>query len=330
MGDDRPSVYQEGEKLVIRGSATGHCIKALVAHGLGLSPSDHPDWLLEKFAEGDEGEQPILDLVAEKYNMVISDQQKEYEIPVGSKAVIRCHIDGIGTQTVSGVGYEVVVEAKAITESTLKVLENKGIEEMAYMAVQLSIEMAATKLPGLLACGIKDDEGKVVSLQTFSFDTPPVSLGKIKAKVLKLVGLIDEGVLPSCDYAQYPCQFYFLHEGEAVHKKKDVERVGEDDEAEWDQAASQYSSANRAEKQIKERKEEARDRLAKLFDQRGEKGGKVETAGYVINDVVVERKGGVDEKKLKEGGIDPDEYRKPGYEMRYPKIEAKGIEEDDE
>ncbi len=326
MGDDRPAVYEEDGKLVIRASCTGHCVKALVAHGLGMTPADHPDWLEKKFAEGTAGEDSILKLVEEKYNMMMTNQQEEYHIEVGSRIVIRMHIDAIGTQNVAGAGHDVVVEAKAITVNTLNVLENKGIEEMAYMATQLSLEMAGTGLPGLLACGIKDEDGKVIKLETFSFDEPPIALGSIKARALKVARYIDEGVLPHCDYAQFPCQFYYLHDGEEVHKKKEV--TGVDDETEWDQAAAQYDSANRAEKQVKERKKEAAGRLAKLFDAAGKKGGKVEITGYVINDVVQVRKGSVSEKALKEDGIDVEKYRGEGYEMRYPKIDAKEVKDD--
>lgn len=211
MGDDRPSVYQEGDRWVYRASALGNCIRGLVAVRKGITPAPHPDWLLKAFRQGSRNEPVILRMLYDQGHFFPTTygSQTMAELPVGTKALIRGHVDDVAYDKV---GYEWTVEAKALAESNYEKYKREGLEGFPYYAMQVSIYMAARDAPVLFVIGVKNRAGEVVRLDVTPFTDPPIPASKIKAKVAKIESLVARDEWPDCDWEQYPCQFYFLHD----------------------------------------------------------------------------------------------------------------------
>lgn len=247
MGDNRPAVYEEGDKWVLRASSLGNCFSHLVRCGLGYTPEPPPDFMLERFAEGDRAEPVILnwlntkggwaiwdaykmDQIAEQFGGSVAeregaDPQLELEIPVGKNAVIRVHPDGIATCFMLSretqerwpnlqTGEEVVVEVKALGKDFLKKYKREGLNAFPYYAYQVSIEMAATGLPCLFVVGEKDENGDVQEDKIVwdLYREPPYTLPQLKVRVMKILAAINRGEIPECDIAMYPCGFWQEHD----------------------------------------------------------------------------------------------------------------------
>lgn len=345
MGDDRPSTYIEdtpnGPRVIYRASSVGNCIRGLVASRLGYTPTAHPDWLLNKFAQGVRQEPIILEQLKHRGWKMLPDEgmlqygprvvggQLETEIPVGENTIIRCHPDGIAECYALSVGDQWalrshrVVEAKAFAPNMVELYESKGISHFPYYSMQLSIEMASTGLPGLFILGLKDKDNPDNDCGEFKFyfyDTPPVNIGIIKAKVALAEAWVARGELPPCDWAQYPCQFYYLHEEDDTKLVKVVSNP--ERRALFDGYAEMYDKAKAAEAEAKRKKEEAKAFLLEELDNnkvvaRGLLGGDE----WVVQDVSYDREQ-LSEKKLKEFGHDPKRYMTKVL-VRYPKVSRK-------
>lgn len=226
MGDDRPNRYVEDGVTVYRASGLGGCVKALAALGLGHEPLDHPEWLRGKFDEGIRGEPVVIGMMeADGWKFVDErdgwwlnwhDGQIMVEIPVGSRCIIRGHLDGVAVRYRAesnvaelrvGDGRR-MVEVKCCSEGyAAEVLRRLPV----MYDVQISAYMGWLGLPGVLAVGVKDREtGEVVRVATKEIAVPPRSLAKVKARVMEIERRVREGELGACDYRQYPCQFPWL------------------------------------------------------------------------------------------------------------------------
>lgn len=270
MGDDRPNVYVEDGVVVYRASSVGNCLRSLVASRLGYEPMPHPDWLLEKFAEGNVNEPIIMDMVREAGWYVYVDPpeigQLEVEMMVGSKVKIRGHLDGVGFKEGASPGDDHVIEAKAFGEAFWNKYEKEGISAFPYYSAQLAIYMTAMDMPALFVVGLKDDDGIVTKIRMDVIDTPPVTIGSVKAIVARAEKWAQQGELPPCSFKQYPCQFLYLHE--------DEEEEEYEEDLEMDLVASQYAQGRNVEATGAEMKKVAGEKLKKLLVERGVDGVK--------------------------------------------------------
>lgn len=153
------------------------------------------------------------------------------------KVEIRAALDGVSRVFKSKVGKGLdkgtvaVVEAKAFSEATFQKWWKHGLEPFPYYQWQVSVQAHGTGLPVLFVVGVKDDEGVVQDIVTDFYPEPPMSLGALKARVMKLGKLIDKGDLDfQCDYRMFPCPHYFLHDdeeenGKAVKVRKKTEEI---------------------------------------------------------------------------------------------------------
>ncbi len=263
MGDDRPNTYLEGTTVIYRASSIGNCIRGLAASRIGYDPTDHPNWLLAKFAEGNTNEPVILKLLEDSGKFAIANPedhgfrvvagQTEVEIPIGSTVKVRGHLDGLAVEISTGEVF--MVECKALGKSFRAKYEKGGIAAFPYYATQLSLYMVGTGLPALFVLGWKDKDGVVQDIHTEIFHKPPISLAMVKARIAKVERAKAENQLPTCDQDQYPCQFYYLHEDADTEVKDHID----DDEA--DRWAHQLQRARAMEKEAKELRKEASDAL---------------------------------------------------------------------
>src|SRR3990167_4153134 len=120
MADNRPIVYQEGDKWVYRASAVGRTIRCLLLARKGYTPLSAPDYL-EKAAEAGTHYEGIVKARLRTDGYRIGGEQRFVEIPVGDRAIIRGHLDA---------GY--ITSASDETESEPFMLEIKSMSDKVY------------------------------------------------------------------------------------------------------------------------------------------------------------------------------------------------------
>lgn len=248
--DHRPDVYREDGLWVFRASSLGNCEANLIRQALGQTPEPPPAAMLEAYAQGNTNEPIILDklkahgwkqtdmMVVEGLTGGTYDDTGQLctELRVGKKAVVRCHPDTVVECFKTPVDSDVVLGERRVVEA--KALAKSWTFDRFYRekaAWQTSVEVATTGLPLLFVVGWKDPETKIVEddVEFIVPDRPIYTKGQIIARVVRLVRMIEaiekgEAKLPECDYAQWPCGFWQLHNTETgVHAKKSIPTADE-------------------------------------------------------------------------------------------------------
>lgn len=231
--DQRAAVYREGDFWIIRASSFGNCDLALARIAAGMQGAEFPQSMRDAMDFGIAHEPVVIGRLEEpdvgptgwyaldeaevaRYGQVDDSRQMVGEITVG-KVKVRVHPDGIAqNRQMRTTGDDTrVLEVKCMAEGNDP---EKGMYDW-----QFSIEMAATKLPLLLAIGWKvpDVENATVRkldrVEVREIDTPPYSLGEIKRRMVGLGKMFDLAVegdwdaIGGCDQSMYPCPFYELH-----------------------------------------------------------------------------------------------------------------------
>lgn len=272
MADKRPDVYREDNLWVFRASSFFNCDRQLVKVAHGETPHAHPDVIQKAMDEGTEAEPQILAGATEHgFRMVTGDEfwreewgprdhtgQSVVELKIGSKAVIRCHPDGIAKRFKGPVGGNPlgdhwVVEAKKVKEFPRDL--DALFAKMPNYPWQFSIEMLGTGLPGLYLLGLWED-GKITEVRAYPTHIPPIPRGTILKRGMALVKAIESGDEPACNRAMYPCGFWDDHDGQPVWAKKEtreltgdqaliVARTLEEAKARYDQAKVEYDETRR-------------------------------------------------------------------------------------
>lgn len=282
MSDDRPSVYVEGDRVVYRASAVGGCLRALVACRLGYDPLPFDDNSELRMAEGVLHEPAVLERL-EGDGWVVVDQQREVELVIGDRIVIRGHIDGAGGRGPDDAAR--VVEVKAMGQNPYNDWLANGFAGNRRYAIQLSVYMAALGLPGLMV--VKNRNTGHVHLT--EVDEPPIPIPQIKARVARVEAIARTGELPDCDATSlWNCPFRYLHD------QKDLTSTVVVDDAEVDALAAAYDHARVLATQADGMKKTARDHLADAVRDRG----KVRTGRWSVSCSMQTRKT-VDMAKLK-------------------------------
>jgi len=322
LSDNRSPVYDEGGVTIYRVSALGTCLRALWAHRQGLEPSGTPEWLQEKFDQGNVAEPIIIEMIEKQYGGVVTHKQDLVEIPVGKTAIIRGHPDGIYKQVLNNgleiEGSKAVLECKALAKSTFekfrRAIENDTlISDFPYYAAQISVLMEHYGLPALFAIGIKDEDGLVESIETFVLNDPPIKLKDLKVKIIKLERMAE---MPKCDISVYPCPFFFLHDDKDVVLSEDA----------WlGMMAKAYFEAHAAGKKAEQTKKDTGDYIKKTMAEVAPDGDEVEVHDGDGNEwkvkMVNSRSGPkFDIEAAKKDGVEVDKYMKPGGAYSYPNI----------
>ena len=175
---------------------------ALTRTGLGMSPQPPPDMMLQRWAQGVTAEPVILRwLEGQGYELAHTgdSDQLELEPDVAGKVKIRCHPDGVALRMAADKFPEksFVVEAKALRPSFPR--------DFAPYKWQMSVEMAASGLPGLWVYGVKDEDGIVREFELKEQGEPAFSLLDIKKRALSIYRSIVNSDIPECDVQQFPC-----------------------------------------------------------------------------------------------------------------------------
>lgn len=240
--DERPPVYQDpasGGLWVFRASSADLCETALVAIMVGVKPTGMPQALQSRMDEGTRLEPVILEAL-ERRGYQVEMQQGAVELKVGSKALIRGHYDAIVTRLSDGKRF--VTDAKKLGPTLWSAWKAKGVDGLLpTWKPQMAVYMEGTQLPGLYALGQPTPEGDdILDFDVWEMDTPPASVGGIKAKIIRCLKRSEMGVAPDlCTDVRWPCPVY-----EMMHPDKDrkpvVEREALDTER-IDLLASEYA-----------------------------------------------------------------------------------------
>ena len=332
----------DGGAWVYRASGLGNCIGALVRARMGVDADDAPEWLQERWGEGRDLEEDILNRVSQDYTLLTPNQlhdkgymvddfgQVELTLKVPTKSgivYVVCHPDGVLDEGIP-------VEAKAVSEGYAKTI--KGNLPPFYQW-QISVEAAGLGVGEVLfVTGIKEANEDRSEVTLGEVEMEMMMVPYTRADIIKRVMLVEKYAandeVPFCDYAQYPCGYWTDHDPDDPLWQEKVEvEVPEEEVDAFQYAVDDYNTLHAAEKEIKAEKKAAAEKIAEFFNRWKAKGQRAKVGGWTVTDVVqVKKTVPTVELILKDKGIEMseaelDEYRRT-YEVRYPTI--KGERED--
>lgn len=267
---------------VYRASSLGYSLEALVAPHLGYAAVDPPEWLQEKFDEGNRIEplaiQRLVGMgwditIGQREINAIGDQQIEVEIEIiPGTAKIVGHID-------ARTGGD-VIEVKSMAHKTWLQFHKMGWDTPGLVQKykwQASAYMIATGLPHIMVAWDKETEELCIVPTPGPFY--PVEV--LAQKVLDAEQYIRDGVLPE-GCTDYPCPYFYLHAD-----KDAVPAEQADDELESIMAA--WLDADKAEKAHQKEKDRLREQIIAMTT--SELAGKVKGAcGVTVATTWVEEK----------------------------------------
>ena len=328
-------VYGEEDRFVYRASSCGACIKALVAARMGMEPVAKPDWLERVAEEGILHESAVINsLITMGYD--ITERQLEVEILLPS-AVIRGHCDGkivnalgiylqdsLGNTIKPGVQH--LLEIKSMGKSVFERWTAKRFDDESFnrYAVQLSLYMHDTKLPGMLVAKCRDDGRICITV----YPTPPINPADIIRRMIKVEFAAREGKLPAeCDKKDFFCSYPYLCD------RPDRDIVTGVNEVALNAWAKQYREAAEQEKKYVAIKEEARGNLLSLMryvpsDQKDPKitGLKIQSGRFTVSAYENERES-ISIDKLR-SAFGPDAINPYVSISRFPVLRVKEKEAD--
>ena len=261
-----PTVYNDGDIMVVRASGLGSCVRALSAYGRyeEVIPLQRKEMLGRTAQEGNLHESTVIDhLRNEGYD--VTDSQGIVGLSVIKDRVeVRGHVDGI-------VGDTHVVEVKTMSKSRFDDYQRHGLDGFPKYQWQLSAYMYAVgdmlghDVKAIYAVKRRDDG----LIDVKEIDTPPIDFIAIKKKLLQVWQHRRNKTLPGCDITgneQFWCPFPFLHDEDV----KDMELPEETNEAILE-LVLQYEELRGAEvlgKAAGEKKREVGKDILKLMDDR--------------------------------------------------------------
>ena len=319
--DNRPLVYEEGALTVYRGSGIGMASHALAAARAGITPTSFTARTLQVMNEGKLHEPAILARLAEDGWLLerIGSDQDELMVPITSTVYVRCHPDGYAVATqdhpFAPKGTRCVVEAKSMSKDVFGQWERDGFKEFQRYAVQLTLQMVGSGLPGLFVVKNRNDGTQRWQV----FHEPPVAFAEIRKRLMLIDKGAREGDLnPLKEKCPDPffCRFHFLHDdGESV-----VETVVDDI---IDGLAEMVDQARERKRRAEAVEKQAREKLQLALAGKGM--DEVRTARWRVVSYSTSRKR-YDFKQALADGVDLAPYEKVS-EFRAMKVTALGKED---
>ena len=223
------------EPRVYRASSLGYSLCQLVCPHLGYEPASPPEWMQEKFDEGNRIEPLAIEKlrargwminVAQDHPNALGDTQIEVELEViPDKVKVVGHLDGIALKADHLSIKSSIVEIKRMYAKGWEQFNDRGWDTPGLIQKykwQASAYMLATGLPHIMVAWNADTEEL-----TFKVVTEPFySISDIALKLRDAEWHISMNTIPDgCN--DFPCPYYFLHE-----EKDKKEVVDADDELE--------------------------------------------------------------------------------------------------
>jgi len=272
-----PSVYMDGNMMVVRASSLGSCVRALSAYGRyeEVVPIQRQELLDRTSKEGQLHESTVIDhLISEGYD--VSEAQGTITLPIiRGRVEVRGHVDGF----IPGEG---VVEIKTMSKSRFDDWQRHGLAAFPKYQWQLAAYMYAAadrfgidNVKAVYAVKRRDDG----LIDVVEVDHPPISFQDIRKKLTQVYSHRKAKTLPPCDITgneQFWCPFPFLHEEEVIDMDLPDETV-----LALEELAEEYDKWRQEEKLGKEagkKKSEIGRQMLDLMDGRD----RAEIAGFRI------------------------------------------------
>lgn len=273
-----------GMDIIYRASEIGGCTKALVCKRLGYEPMDAPADFQEKYFEaGKNAEQEVYDLLASG-GEIVTDFQREVNIHLGEGVYIQGHIDG-------------VLDGRVLEIKSMSTLEFARFKKSRWDTVglvqkykwQISVYMVALDAEATVLI-YNRDTGEI---HREGVEVPWYGVGELFGRVADVENWVAKGQTPTtCDFSNYPCPFYYLHEDSEVEEDGELEEV-----------SRQYETLRQQEKQIKSSMESVRKRI---LDGMGDRT-KLRAGIFTLSRSSVTNKR-FDQDKARADGVDVDKY----------------------
>lgn len=346
----------EDGTIVYSASSIGYCSKALYYDRLGVTHEPPPANIQKAWTEGHDNEARILSIMADQriwsaankawlvddgwsFGEFDESRNQDYsdQVRVEKRAgnvIVRAHLDGIGLIEQYPPGYisdekiynaietakgRVVLEAKAFGDSYWTQWRGKGIAAFPTYEWQVSIQMHASGLPCLFLVGQKGADGIVHSVDSRLILDPPISWGKIAAKIARIEAAVAKNEPPDCEEPlMFPCPFYPLHETKVDLFGQGDPNVAPEIKLEGEAAKSvdvyveRYTKHEDLAKQHKAEADQAKKILLEYLEQNGDSAQPIVANKFKVIPKPGGRKGAIDgEKMAKENNLDAEKYRKP-------------------
>lgn len=329
-------------------SSIGYCSGALYYDRLGVTHEPPPQAIQRAYDEGNDNESVILTLLDSQKVWKVLDRDrcaeagftfgefhagrgKDYsdQVRVEKQAggvKVRAHLDGIAECVPEqlGLGFAqgelVVVEAKAFGDSYWSQWKSKGLAAFPVYEWQVSVQMHATGLPCVFVVGKKNKLGVVDFIETDIIMEPPIKWGKIVAKIARIENAVESNAKPTCEEPlMYPCPFYTLHDktpSDIVESAYQVEPQSQLSKT-LKTLVQRYEAHKKHEAEHKREAEAAREALLGYFDPNMETHPLPQSTVIIADDVKFKvkpggRKGSLQEAKIKQAGLNPEDFRGNG------------------
>lgn len=259
---DATIVSVESGVSYYRASAISMPPRCLAASRMQYEQLPPPPALQEAFNEGHRLESSIIRRSAKALSITmvpeLTGRQFECIIPVGSRAAIRGHIDGIGDEN----GIHVGLEAKGLGEDWARTIRTKGIDGIPHYRDQLAVYWEGFDFPKWYFCvHEKANEDPEHEPYIIEVTEPPGDIKALKAKV----ALVEAGVRAGKGldefeyYAHGWCPFAYLHP-----EKEEDELPLTNDERQIALSQS-YADLLAEEKIVAAKKKELREQMEEVF-----------------------------------------------------------------
>jgi hypothetical protein len=218
MPDNRPAVYAEGDNIIYRASALGHCLRSLWAARSGMDRRPIPEIIKRGMDEGTALEPIILDLLYTKHGFSFGYQGQQFVVELnlgawnGKTLWVRGSVDEIGGPP----GYpEVPIDVKALPESDVTQLMVKGITAKPNYAWQTS-------------CYIHGYRSEFMFMPIFHKGTweieewslepikPTYTIDQIRDRVLQVEEAFYAGTMPEQCNGDFACVYPYLHDQNVI------------------------------------------------------------------------------------------------------------------
>jgi hypothetical protein len=219
---DKPSVYLEDGKAIYRASALGNCQNALLLARLGYTGSMPPQWMQDRYDEGNEQEAIIGRKLERDFGFHLYGEQQTMEIDCGSKAMVRGHCDwlnqgpfqvnNLGSMVAVDVEGPVVVDAKAFAVSTYAKWRKTQFKGFDYYLWQMSVYAHAIGAVGVVMA-VKNKNTSQYLVEYFPTETLR-PMADVICRVLEIEDMATNGVMPfdqPCSPKMFPCPYFMMH-----------------------------------------------------------------------------------------------------------------------
>ena len=222
MQDNRPAVYIEGESVIYRASALGHCLRSLWAARSNMDARPIPDVIQKGMDEGTNLEPIILDLLYTQHNFSFAygseGQQFQLELNLGvwngKSLIVRGKCDEIGRQVTHG-GPDLPIDVKAFTEDDVARYRTRSFDAFPRYAWQQSVYAHAYGHDAFYMPIFHKGTWEIEPWTLHPLK-PLHTVDEIRLRVLEVEEAFYSNTMPEqCD-RDFACVYPYLHEDKPV------------------------------------------------------------------------------------------------------------------